>query len=197
MLPNFLIIGAAKCGSTALYYYLKQHPEISFPTLKEPKFFSSSEQKFPHLGVGDQSVDKFTIKSFEEYEKLFQNIKNKKVGEASADTVYFHKQSIPLIKEKLGDVPVIIVIRNPTKRAFSAYMYLKRDSRETLSFKDGLNKEENRLLDNYDFIWAYKKCGLYSKQLKAFLDNFTNVKIVLQEDLQHNTHKVLKDVFRF
>ena len=45
MLPNFLIVGASKCGTTALFYYLKQHPEISFPSLKEPKYFSSINQK--------------------------------------------------------------------------------------------------------------------------------------------------------
>ena len=50
MLPNFLIIGSSKCGTTALYYYLKQHPEISFPRLKEPKYFSSIDQNFPHKG---------------------------------------------------------------------------------------------------------------------------------------------------
>ena len=52
MLPNFLIIGASKCGTTALYYYLKQHPEISFPELKEPKYFSSVGLKFLTKGSG-------------------------------------------------------------------------------------------------------------------------------------------------
>ena len=77
MLPNFLIIGAAKCGTTALYYYLNQHPEISFPKLKEPKFFSSTGETFPHNGVGDMSVDKYAVKSFEKYQKLFSKIKSK------------------------------------------------------------------------------------------------------------------------
>ena len=58
MLPNFLIIGASKCGTTALYYYLNQHPEISFSDLKEPKYFSSINESFPHNGIGDRSVDK-------------------------------------------------------------------------------------------------------------------------------------------
>ncbi len=197
MLPNFLIIGAAKSGTTALYYYLKQHPEISFPKLKEPKFFSSNGETFPHNGVGDVSVDKYAVKSFEQYQKLFSKIENKRVGEASPDSLYFHKRTAKLIKEKLGDIPIIIVLRNPVKRAFSAYMYLKRDSRENLSFLEGLKAEEKRLDYNWDYIWGYKKCGLYHEQVRTFLNEFTNVQIILHEDLHANTNKVLKQLFTF
>jgi len=197
MLPNFLIIGASKCGTTALYYYLKQHLEISFPNLKEPKYFSSVEAVFPHNGTGDFSVDKYAVKNFEDYQELFGAIENKRVGEASPDTIYYHEKTVLLIKEKLGDIPIIIMLREPVKRAFSAYMYLKRDSREQLTFRKGLDAEEQRISDNWDFIWAYKKCGLYTEQLKSFLDNFSNVKIILQEDLKNNTDKILQETFSF
>ena len=195
--PNFLIVGASKCGTTALYYYLKQHPEISFPTLKEPKYFSSVNENFPHKGIGDTSVDKFAIKKFPEYQDLFKGIENKRVGEASPDTIFFHDKTAPLIKKKLGDIPIIIILRNPIKRAFSAYMYLKRDSREVLTFREGVDAEENRLKENWDFIWGYKKCGLYYEQVKTFLTTFTNVKIVFQEELKADTDKILKEVYSF
>ena len=152
MLPNFLIIGASKCGTTSLYYYLKQHPEISFSDLKEPKYFSSVNESFPHNGIGDKSVDKYAIKSLTEYKSLFADLHNKRVGEASPDTLYFYDKTASLIKETLGDIPIIIMLRNPVKRAFSAFMYLKRDSREKLSFRDGLLAENRRLKDNWDFI---------------------------------------------
>jgi len=195
--PNFLIVGASKCGTTALYYYLKQHPEISFPTLKEPKYFSSVNENFPHKGIGDTSVDKFAIKKFPEYQDLFKGIENKRVGEASPDTIFFHDKTAPLIKKKLGDIPIIIILRNPIKRAFSAYMYLKRDSREVLTFREGVDAEENRLKENWDFIWGYKKCGLYYNQVKSFTDNFSNVKVVLQEDLKNDTSATLEDIYSF
>jgi len=197
MLPNFLIVGASKCGTTALYYYLKQHPNISFPELKEPKYFSSQFANFPHNGVGDLSVDKYALKSFSEYKKIFDRIENKKVGEASPDTIFYHKETAPLIKQKLGDIPIIIILREPVKRAFSAYMYLKRDSREFLSFREGLNAEEERRKNNWDFIWSYKQGGLYFNQVKTFFDNFTNVKVILQEDLKNNTGKILQEIFSF
>ena len=197
MLPNFLIVGASKSGTTALYYYLKQHPEISFPNLKEPKYFSSINEKFPHKGIGDTSVDKYVVKSFNEYCTLFDNIENIRVGEASPDTIYYHEKTSERIKETLGDIPIVIILREPVKRAFSAYMYLKRDSREKLSFIDGLKEEEKRLSDNWDFIWGYKRCGLYHDQVKTFMDKFTNVKIVLQEELKNQTTTILEDIYSF
>ena len=197
MLPNFLIIGASKCGTTALYYYLKQHPEISFSDLKEPKYFSSVNESFPHNGIGDRSVDRYAIKSLTEYKALFADIDNKRVGEASPDTLYFFDKTASHIKETLGDVPIIVMLRNPVKRAFSAFMYLKRDSREKLNFRDGLLAENIRLKDNWDFIWGYKKCGLYYNQVKSFMDNFSNVKVVLQEDLKNDTSATLEDIYSF
>ena len=197
MLPNFLIIGASKCGTTALYYYLKQHPEISFPDLKEPKYFSSLNQSFPHNGVGDKSVDKYVIKSLHAYNKLFADIVNKRVGDASPDSLYFYDKTAIHIKETLGDIPIIIMLRNPVKRAFSAFMYLKRDSREKLNFSDGLLAESKRLEDNWDFIWGYKKCGLYYNRVKLFMDNFSNVKVILQEDLKNDTLASLHDIYSF
>ena len=197
MLPNFLIIGASKCGTTALYYYLKQHPEISFSDLKEPKYFSSVNKSFPHNGIGDRSVDKYVIKSLTEYKALFADVDNKRVGEASPDTLYFFDKTASHIKETLGDVPIVIMLRNPVRRAFSAFMYLKRDSREKLNFRDGLLAENKRLKDNWDFIWGYKKCGLYYNQVKSFTDNFSNVKVVLQEDLKNDTSATLEDIYSF
>lgn len=196
--PNFLVVGAAKAGTTALYYYLKQHRDIGFPELKEPKYFSSSKLMFPHNGTGDASVDKFAIKGWDQYLSLFDKLGDKKmIGEVSPDYLFYHDLTAPLIKEKLGDIPIIIILRNPIERAFSAYMYLKRDSREPLSFREGLKAEENRLNDNWDFIWGYKKGGLYSEQVKTFLNTFTDVKVILQEELKTETTNVLKEVYSF
>ena len=57
MLPNFVIAGATRSGTTSLYYYLKQHPEISFPSLKEPRYFSSTKLDLPQNGPGVATVD--------------------------------------------------------------------------------------------------------------------------------------------
>ena len=98
-LPNFLMVGAAKAGTTSVYYYLKQHPEIFMCDPKEPKFILSTFAK-PFKGIGDEKRQDYVVRSLKEYKELFKNAKNKKIiGEASADNLYYSKKSIPAIKK--------------------------------------------------------------------------------------------------
>jgi hypothetical protein len=71
-LPNFSIVGAAKCGTTAVAEYCEQHPQIFMSNIKEPKFISSHFLDFPLRGPGDDFVEAFTIKKYEEYAHLFR-----------------------------------------------------------------------------------------------------------------------------
>jgi len=197
-LPNFLIVGAAKAGTTSLYFYLKEHPEIYMSPVKEPKFITSNFLKFPFKGVGDDLVEKNIIKNFESYQKLFLEVKNEKaIGEASADNLYYYKKSINYIKKILGEVKIIAILRNPIDRAFSAYSHLIRDSREFLTFEDALNQEENRKKENWEFIWYYKDVGFYYNQVKAYLENFSKVKVYLYDDLKKDPLSLVQDIYRF
>jgi hypothetical protein len=162
-LPNFLLVGA-----TAIAGYLSQHPDIYVSPIKEPKFFTSQFLRFPLQGPGDSFVENFTIKTFDAYKQLFRRVKDEKaIGDASVDNLYFHKEVIPLIKSCLGDVKIIIVLRNPVERAFSAYKNLLRDSRETLSFEEGLNRERDRRQRGYEYIWRYLDLGFYYRQVRC------------------------------
>jgi hypothetical protein len=197
-LPNFLIAGAAKSGTTSLYNYLRQHPQIFMAKKKEPKFITSQFLQFPFKGPGDELVEKGIIKSFQEYQKLFENVNNEiAIGEASADTLYYYRNTIKVIKKYLGNPKIIIILRNPIERAYSAYTHLVRDNREYLSFEKALEQEEYRKKNNWEFIWFYKSVGFYYQQVKAFIDNFDLVKIYLYEDLKENPLALIQDIFRF
>ena len=65
-LPNFLIVGAPKSGTSSLHYYLKQHPEIYMSPVKEPRFITAQFIKFPLKGIRDDRLEKIIVKSFEE-----------------------------------------------------------------------------------------------------------------------------------
>ena len=197
-LPNFLIVGAAKCGTTSLYYYLKEHPEIYMSPVKEPKFITSNFLKFPFAGVGDEEVEKNIVKSFKDYCQLFENVKGEQaIGEASADNLYYYEKSISYIKKYLGSPRIIIILRNPVERAYSAYLHLVRDKRESLSFEEALKKEEMRKKQNWEFIWFYKDVGFYYRQVKAYLDSFQSVRVYLYDDLLKNTLSVIQDICEF
>jgi hypothetical protein len=197
-LPNFIIAGTARCGTTSLYYYLKQHPEVCFPETKEPKYFSSVSLQFPHEGPGDRSVDRKVVRSFDEYQSLFSRCAGSTmIGEASSDYLYYANKTAPAIRKSLGDIHIILIIRDPAERAFSAYANMLRDSRETLSFRESLEAEEGRLAANWDWMWAYKTGGLYYEQVKTFMDNFSRVKVLLYDDLRDDPFRLLENVFTF
>ena len=196
--PNFLIVGVARCGTTSLFHYLKQHPEIGMSKIKEPKYFSSIDLNLPQTGVGDGTVFSKLVTSEMNYDELFDGLESfKTIGEGSSDCFYYHKMVIPRIKEKLGDVKIIVCLRNPIERAFSAYNNLVRDSREYLSFSDGLAEEQNRIVNNWDWMWHYKNGGLYAEALEHYQKEFTNVKVVFFEDLESKPHEVLNELFVF
>ena len=195
---NFIIVGVARCGTTSLFHYLKQHPEIQFPEIKEPKYFSSIDQNFPHNGPGDFSVDDKIIRCEKKYDNLFSYLDSTNcIGEASSDYFYFHKYTIPQIKKKFGDIKIIICLRNPVERAFSAYNNLIRDSREKLTFYEGLLKENERIKLNYDWMWHYANGGLYSGGVSSFKESFSHVKVIFNDHLSDNTFDTLKDIFMF
>ena len=197
MLPNFLVAGVAKAGTTSLYYYLTQHPDIEIPR-KETFYFAkefyknSPGDKLPFFR--DRSRLIFTES---EYRKFYSQCSKKATGEVSTCYAYFHETAVPLIKGTLGDVKIIFILRNPVERAFSAYMHFKRMNAEPLSFKDALDAEKSRMEKHWDFMWYYKDVGFYAKQLKAFKENFSDVKVFLSEDFNSNPQQVMKEVFHF
>lgn len=199
-LPNFFLVGAAKSGTTAVHVYLIQHPEIYMSVLKEPKYLSISANQFPHNGPGDKKVDDRIIKSRDEYLSLFKDAENEKViGESSADYLYFYKSVIPSIKTICPHPKILIMLRNPVDRAYSAYRHMLMDERENLSFEKALKSEDARMRENYEFIWYYKDVGFYYEQVKHYIDSFGagNVKIVLYEDFVSDPINIMKDIYRF
>ena len=195
--PNFMIIGVARCGTTSLFHYLKQHPNVDFSNIKEPKYFSSQFLEFPHNGPGDNTVDKKIVKNKTDYDHLFSGKNVKALGEASSDYFYYHKHTAQKIKDELGDIKIIISIRNPIERSFSAFSNLLRDQRENLTFEAAIEEEENRIANNWDWMWAYKNGSLYAEGIKTFMEVFTNVKVILFEDISNHPEETVMDTFKF
>ncbi|TPV34956.1 sulfotransferase [Paucihalobacter ruber] len=197
-LPDFLIVGAAKAGTTSLFYYLEEHPEIFLPKIKEPKYFMSKILNLPQNGKGDDLTHELMIKSQTDYFRLFSSKSSTQIcGEASVDYLYYSRDVIPLIKENIGLPKIIIVLRDPTIRAFSAYKHLIRDVRENETFEEGLKLEDHRIKSNYEFIWHYKKAGLYYENVKDYIEAFPNVKVIIFEEFINNTQNTLKELYSF
>src|SRR3990170_8700279 len=117
ILPNFLIIGAHKSGTTSLYQYLRQHPQVFMPQLIEPSFFSYEGQNLQH----NPSIRRHVITRFEDYVALFQEARGEiAIGEASP--MYLKcPQSAVRIKHYIPDARLIVILRNPVDRAYSHF----------------------------------------------------------------------------
>lgn len=199
-LPDFLVVGAAKSGTTTLYYCLIQHPQIFMPKGKEPRFFSFMERP-PRDSVPDHLEDKTIIWRFEDYIKLFESAKEGQViGEGSVGYLYTHNITIDHIKsiygEKFKHLKIIAILRNPVDRAFSQYLLHVRGGMGGLSFEEAVyqqtrknNIKKTRGLDYVGF-------GMYYHQVKAYMEEFPHVKIYLFEDLK-NINDTIKDLFGF
>jgi hypothetical protein len=195
-LPNFLIVGAAKAGTTSLYYYVKQHPDVGMCKLKDPRFIFSQFASVPPKGIGEQRLEYVT--RFDDYCRLFTDAADKTaVGEVCPGILYYYHEAIPQIKRLLGEPKIVIILRNPVERAFSAYTGFVRDHREFLSFEDALRQEEQRMKDGWECHWFYKQAGLYYHQVKGYLENFRHVKIYLFDDLKHDALALVQDLYEF
>lgn len=193
--PNFFIVGAAKAGTTSLWMYLKQHPEIYMPpTLetKEPSFFC-------YL---------YGYKDFASYLSLFANAKGKKaIGEAS-HAYMTSPESAEWIHKVYPQAKIIIVLRNPIERAYSLYNWMIREGYEWIyPFEKALIAEEERYISEkfkhhnvqYYYNYLYFYSGLYKEQIKRYLELFSieQIHIILFDDLQNNPVATTQRIYRF
>ncbi len=199
VLPNFLVVGAARSGTTSLFHYLKQHPQIFLPKRKECRFLSGMSRSFQ--GPGDQAVNDSIIDSFAVYKSLFSDGKNAIArGDVSPDYLFYFDVTISNIKRFLSpEVKIIIGLRNPVERAYSQFLFFKSQGREHLSFEQALEAEEWRKANNWEWAWRYKEVGFYYEQVKAFLNEFgeDRVLIYLFEEFRESPEIVVRDIFSF
>jgi hypothetical protein len=196
--PNFLIVGAARCGTTALWEYLRQHPEIYFPEKKECRYFSNIKDKYLANDY-DRLMNRTYMDNREDYLQLFEKAdRARAIGDVSPDYLYNHEESIPRIFEELGpDVKIIITLRDPRYRAFSHYMHhAKSFVTPDRSFEEALENEAERE-ETWAWYWQYRKAGLYAGQVGAYLENFANVKIVVFESFLEDRWGGLTELFKY
>lgn len=185
MLPNVIIPGAPKAGTTSIAAMLNQHPDIFLPPIKEPRFFI--HDKITELTDADplkKYLLKTSILDWTKYKTIYST-KAKLRIDASIQYLFYYKTTVYKIKEYLGDPHIILILRNPIYRAFSNYVFnIKSEKCNTLmdAIKDELNGGRNDL----NSFYHYYKQGLYYEQVKLFKDNFSNVTVLFYEDFQKN-----------
>ena len=195
--PNFIIAGFPKCGTTSLHHYLNEHPEIFMPEQKELHFFTFKILSKLKNGPKDDIVKEMQINSSEKYLSYFQNVKNEiAIGDASPSYINYPSEFFK-IKKYLNDPKVIIILRDPINRAYSNYLHLKRERRETMSFKDAIAVEEERMKNKYSDFWYYKFNSTYYEKIIKAKTTFSSVLILTIEELDKDPAVTMKKVYKF
>lgn len=181
MLPNLIIIGAAKAGTTSLHYYLDQHPEIEMSTPKEPHFF----------GRGDWR------EQIEWYQSLF-TVPAPVRGEASPSySTYPVKRDVPRrIRELIPEAKLIYLVRDPVERLPAHYSQHVARGKETRSFERALT---DSLREGDDPANPYLAGSSYGTQVEQYLQHFPaeQLLVVDQADLAEDRLATLRGVFGF
>ena len=195
--PNFIIAGFPKCGTTSLHHYLNEHPQIFMPSQKELHFFTHEILSKLKNGPKDSAVKKTQIQDSKRYLEFYRNVKNEiAIGDASPSYINYPGQFLK-IKEYLEDPKFIIVLRDPINRAYSNYLHLKREHRETMSFKDAIVVEEERIKNKYSDFWYYKFNSTYYEKIVKAKETFKDVLIITSEELNENHEATMKKVYKF
>ena len=197
--PTFLLIGAAKAGTTSLYDALGQHPDIYTSPVKEPSFFAFGGKRPDYRGPGDAAWLDRIPGDIEAYQALFSGRTTEKAAGEGSHWYLYSEQAPATIRQHVPDVRLIAMLRDPADRAYSTFLHLRRTGQETLpSFEEALRHEAARVANGWG--WGhYVRRGRYGEQLRRYYDHFRpeQIRVCLYEDFQHDPHGLLGDLYRF
>jgi len=182
--PNLYLVGVVRGGTTSLWGYLQQHPEIFMSPVKEPHFFTTAGATLAPAYATEEA-----------YLRLFAGAHEPVRGEASAS--YFGDPASPAaIKRVSPDAKILVMLRNPVERAYSHYWHAVGNGRESRPFGEAVREElAGRRPEGTE---PYVRRGFYSESLRRYLDLFgDNVRVLFLEELSRDPSSTMRDVFGF
>jgi hypothetical protein len=195
--PDFFIVGAPRCGTTAMRTYLREHPEIFMVNDIEPHFF------------GTDLLHSQFIRDEQQYLALFAGAKNeKRVGEKSPGYLSSKRAAIE-IRDFLPSARIIIMLRNPVNLIYSLHeLHLYAGLEGLVDLEDALDAEKDRIRGvrlpdganvREEYPGIYRESVRFAEQVQRFLDAFgwENVHIIIFDDFTRDTADVYRDTLRF
>lgn len=194
-LPDFLMVGAAKSGTTSLYYYLKQHPQIFLPASKECWYFAFADETPPADPVFSRVP---LITREDQYAGQFAAARpDQRTGECSTAYLHLWRRTIPNIRSAYEGrtLPrIVIVLRNPIDRAYSHFRFDLQEGFVHQSFEEVLAACESGTVSPFNNYLTY---GRYFEQVQAYRQNFPHVEVFLSDDLAAQPSEVVRECLAF
>ncbi|MDQ4145513.1 MAG: sulfotransferase [Actinomycetota bacterium] len=200
--PSFFLIGAARSGTTALAEILRRHPEIFVTHPKEPHFLAFAGRTVRFSGPGDDtSINRVAVTDEADYLRLYEHAGSKPArGDASVSTLYYPQQSLETLERLFPAARLVVILRNPTDRAFSNYQYLRTKGFESCpDFRQALELEDERMAKGWHHLWHYKKMGFYGHQLTQFVERlgYDRLLVLFYDHFNDQPHETIRHIFRF
>ncbi len=169
-LPQFVIAGAPKAGTTALHAALATHPDLYLSPVKEPKYYLTDGRPPPrsgHRGPGDAHSAREWMWRQDDYHGLFADAPADAVrGESTPFYLYDRAAQARLVAD-VPDIKVIVIVRDPVDRAWSNWVHLRADGLEPeADFLTAVRREEQRVEDGWAPFWHYRGLGRYGAQVR-------------------------------
>lgn len=217
VMPNFLVIGVVKGGTTSLHHYLSQHPDVYLTPIKETNHFAASDMQhehFSHEYALDVSIDlqryfKGGMKELvhiahvddpTDYQQLYSQVCGERaIGEIS-NSYAVCPGAAPAIKAAVPDAKLVIMLRNPITRIWSQYlMNLREGKTANNDFLEEIITDQNQKVRGWGASHLYHELGLYHSQLQHYLKHFSKdqIKVILYEEYRAQPERILKDLFQF
>lgn len=200
-LPDFLIVGAPKAGTSALHSALAQHPGLHMSRVKEPKYFLCGDAPPPaYRGPGDAHSCREWVWRRDGYQDLFAHARDDALCGESTPFYLYDDDAQRRIAHQLPDVRLITVLRDPIDRAYSNWMHLWSDGLEPLAdFVSACEAESRRIRDGWAPFWHYQEMGRYGQQLSRLFERFKRERVLIlrYRELVDEPETTLDRVCRF
>ncbi|MBY0278226.1 sulfotransferase [Candidatus Binatia bacterium] len=196
-LPDFVIVGAARCGTTSLYAYLREHPEVFMSPEKETDYFSLGD--LPPEDV-PRNASAYRARTLADYERLFAGAGSARaVGEASP-TYLFYPRSAERMQRLLPEAKVVCILRDPVERAYSHFALARKMGFEAEEdFEAAVALERERWAGDRSMRFTYTRASLYHDGLRAFLARYPRERTLVLpfEELAADPASTMRTVYAF
>ncbi|MFZ1687978.1 MAG: hypothetical protein WAU70_11180 [Flavobacteriales bacterium] len=187
-LPDLMVVGAAKSGTTSVAHQLRLHPQVYLPMAKkEPHYFAFAD-KAPEYT--DPSFARTIVWKWKDYVALYQGAgAAQHIADCSTSYLYRHTEAIPHLRkiygEHIAELRLSCVLRDPVERAYSHWLYLVRNGFEQLPFEEAIAPANIAARKQRRWGFDYRQYGLYAGAVEAFKAVFPRFKVFLFEDLKN------------
>lgn len=201
--PSFLVVGAARSGTTGLVEGLRSHPRVFVTEPKEPHYFALHGQTPDFAGPGDaHTINRVAVTDRDRYLALYPTSPHDylALGDGSVSTLYYYERALSEAVAMNPDIRMVVLLREPVARAYSSHQYMRARGFEPYEdFLAAVDDEPRRKAENYHHLWHYTSMSYYADAVAALQKAVPpeQLGVWFYDDLDRDYEGTVRAVLRF